>query len=136
MDNAYWVQNWVSNMVYPRYSLLFPSLQQVRDSLDNSYFELQKTIEDKALMLTGDARVACLTDYTAQKADEMLARWRQLATYLIVRYNDMIMKPEENGVFKSTPEGLGARVTRPGYPVEYARELLKQTGRKFEVPLE
>ena len=136
MDNAYWVQNWVSNMVYPRYSLLFPSLQQVRDSLDNSYFELQKTIEDKALMLTGDARVACLTDYTAQKADEMLARWRQLATYLIVRYNDMIMKPEENGVFKRTPEGLGARVTRPGYPVEYARELLKQTGRKFEVPLE
>ena len=134
IDNAYWVQNWVSNMVYPRYSLLFPSLQQVRDSLDRSYFELQKTIEDKALMLTGDARVACLTAYTAQKADEMLACWHQLATYLIVKYNDMIMKPEEGGAFKRTSEGLGARVTRPGYPVKYARDLIKQTGKKFAVP--
>ena len=35
--NAFWVCNWVSNMVYPRYSQMFPSLQVVRDSLDNSY---------------------------------------------------------------------------------------------------
>ena len=27
MDNAYWVCNWVSNMVYPRYSMMFPSLR-------------------------------------------------------------------------------------------------------------
>ena len=31
--SAYWVCNWVSNMVYPRYSVMFPDLQQVRDSL-------------------------------------------------------------------------------------------------------
>ena len=27
--NAFWVCNWVSNMVYPRYSLMFPSLKEV-----------------------------------------------------------------------------------------------------------
>ena len=89
MDNAFWVQNWVSNMVYPRYAMMFPSLEQVRDSLDNSYFHLQKEVEDKALSLNGDARVAYLTAYTAEKAEQMLARWKQLATYLIVKYNDM-----------------------------------------------
>ena len=134
MDNAFWVQNWVSNMVYPRYSLMFPSLEQVRDSLDNSYFRLQKEVEDKALSLDRDARVAYLTAYTAEKAEQMLARWKQLATYLIVKYNDMTSKPEdEHGRFLRTPNGLGATVKRPGYPQRFARELIRQTGSRYEL---
>ena len=132
MDNAYWVQNWVSNMVYPRYSMLFPSLKEVRDSLDNSYFRAQKEVEDKALTLDEASRTKYLTDYTAEKADQMLARWQKLATYLIVKYNDMTSKPEENGQFTRTKYGLGATVKRPGYGEKYAREIVKQTGKKFE----
>ncbi len=133
MENAYWVQNWVSNMVYPRYSLMFPTLQEKRDSLDKSYFMAQKEVEDRALQLDGDARVKFLTAYSADKANQMLSVWKELATHLIVKYNDMIVKPEENGVFKRTPEGLGARVVRPGYPKKFARALVKQTGKKFEL---
>ena len=133
MENAYWVQNWVSNMVYPRYSLMFPTLQEKRDSLDKSYFMAQKEVEDRALQLNGDARVKFLTAYSADKANQMLSVWKELATHLIVKYNDMIVKPEENGVFKQTPEGLGARVVRPGYPKKFARALVKQTGKKFEL---
>ena len=135
-DNAYWVQNWVSNMVYPRYSLLFPSLQQVRDSLDRSYFAAQKEVEDRAMTLQGAARVSFLTAYSAEKANQMLARWNRLARYLIVRYNDMVVKPEQGGRLLRTPAGLGARVMRPGYPEPYARELIRQTGDKFLVPEE
>jgi dipeptidase len=134
MDNAYWVQNWVSNMVYPRYSLMFPLLQQVRDSLDQSYFKAQKEVEDKALLLSGNARIDYLTAYTASKANEMMDEWKKLAFHLIVKYNDMINKPEENGVFLRTPEGIGKRVVRPGYPKRYGRYLIQQTGSKFELP--
>ena len=131
-DNAFWVQNWVSNMVYPRYSMMFPSLEAVRDSLDQSYFRLQKEVEDKALTLDEAARVKFLTAYTAEKADQMLARWKQLATYLIVKYNDMTVKPEdENGRFQRTPDGLGATVKRPGYSQRFARELIKQTSSRY-----
>ena len=35
-------------MVYPRYSLMFPTLKEVRDSLDNSYFAAQAGVEKKA----------------------------------------------------------------------------------------
>ncbi|MBQ9671425.1 MAG: C69 family dipeptidase [Prevotella sp.] len=134
MDNAYWVQNWVSNMVYPRYALMFPTLQEVRDSLDTSYFKEQKATEDRALTLQGAERVKWLTDYSARKADEMLTTWKTLATRLIVKYNDMIVKPEQNGAFTRTPTGLGSRVVRPGYPERFGRELIRQTGTKFEVP--
>ena len=136
-DNAYWVQNWVSNMVYPRYSMMFPTLQAVRDSLDQSYARLQKEVEDKALTLDGQARVKFLTAYTAEKADQMLSRWKQLATHLIVKYNDMISKPEdENGQFTRTPFGLGSTVKRPGYSPRFAKELVRKTGQRYEVPAE
>ena len=137
LDNAYWVCNWVSNMVYPRYSQMFPTLKAVRDSLDASYSKLQPEIEAKALALPESERVAFLTNYSCQKGNEMIARWQQLAFYLIVKFNDMVEKPTDaNGTFERTPYGHGARVIRPGFPEKYARELLKMTGDKYIVPVE
>lgn len=136
--NAYWVCNWVSNMVYPRYSQMFPALKEVRDSLEQSYFVEQKQIEDHASQLYANDKAAALkylNDYSNEKAAQMLARWKQLATYLIVRYNDMAVKPvNADGTFKRTSTGLGARVERPGYTDAARRTLVKQTGDKFAVP--
>ncbi len=135
--NAFWVCNWVSNMVYPRYSLLFPSLQQVRDSLEQSYFAQQASIEAKAadLCKTSEAEaVKYLTAYSNLKAAQMMDRWRQLAVYLIVKYNDMAVKPEQNGRFLRTKEGIGEAVKRPGYPASFRKKLVEQTGDKFAIP--
>ncbi len=137
MKNAYWVCNWVSNMVYPRYSMMFPSLKTVRDSLEASYFANQAAVEAKAKELykdNKDAAIKYLNDYSNQKAQQMLARWRQLAFYLIVKYNDMTVKPEADGKFTRTKEGIGATVERPGYPEAFKEKLVKETGDKFEVP--
>ena len=136
MDNAYWVCNWVSNMVYPRYSMMFSSLKAVRDSLDASYSALQPEIEAKALALaTPEERIKFLTDYSCQKGDEMISRWQQLAFFLIVKYNDTVVKPtDEQGRFERNKFGGGAKVKRPGLPETYARELIRQTGDKFLVP--
>lgn len=137
MKNAYWVCNWVSNMVYPRYSMMFGSLKAVRDSLEQSYFAAQPAVEAKAqeLYKTDPAQaVAYLNDYSVTKAQQMLDRWKQLATYLIVKYNDMIVKPDSNGVFSTTPEGIGVTVERPGYPESYRQRLVKETGDKYLEP--
>ncbi|MCH5302520.1 MAG: C69 family dipeptidase [Prevotella sp.] len=136
MDNAFWVENWVSNMVYPRYSALFPDLQQVRDSLERQYFADQKDIEAAGLQLSGAARTQYFTAYTCQKADEMIARWRQLAFHLIVKHNDMAVRPEQNGQFQRSKYGLGATVKRPGYPEAYKRWIIQQTGEKYLKPEE
>ena len=138
MDNAYWVCNWVSNMVYPRYSLMFPSLKAVRDSLEQDYFAAQPKIEQQAQALLKDkgeqAAVDFLNNYSNTKAQQMLARWQNLAFYLIVKYNDMAVKPDSNGVFLRTPEGIGADVKRPGYPNALRKKLVEETGSKFEYP--
>ena len=138
--NAYWVCNMTSNMVYPRYSLMFPTLKEVRDSLDNSYFAAQAGVEKKAQELytqNPQAAVKYLNDYSVEKAQQMLARWNQLFEFMVVKYNDMIIKPtDKNGNFEKTPYGLGARPARPGYPEKYAKQLVKQSGDKFLVPEE
>ena len=138
--NAYWVCNMTSNMVYPRYSLMFPTLKEVRDSLDNSYFATQAGVEKKAQELYAQnpqAAVKYLNDYSVEKAQQMLARWNQLFEFMVVKYNDMIIKPtDKNGNFEKTPYGLGARPARPGYPEKFAKQLVKQSGDKFLVPEE
>ena len=138
--NAYWVCNMTSNMVYPRYSLMFPTLKEVRDSLDNSYFAAQAGVEKKAQELYAQnpqAAVKYLNDYSVEKAQQMLGRWNQLFEFLVVKYNDMIIKPtDKNGNFEKTPYGLGARPARPGYPEKFAKQLVKQSGDKFLVPEE
>lgn len=135
--NAYWVCNWVSNMIYPRYSLMFPELKSVRDSLESSYFANQPNVENKARELYVTDKAAALkylNDYSNDEAQQMLARWNKLAYYLIVKYNDMSVKPTKNGEFIRTKTGIGATVIRPGYPASFARKLVKATGDKFEVP--
>lgn len=137
--NAFWVCNWVSNMVYPRYSLLFPSLKEVRDSLEQSYFDLQTATEKKALALheqQPELAGKYLNAYSVEKAQQMLNCWKQLAWHLIVKYNDMIIHPEENGKFTRDKFGLGSRPKRPGYPEAYKRALIRQTGDKFAYPKE
>lgn len=134
MKNAYWVENWVSNMVYPRYSMLFPSLKAVRDSLQNAYFAQQPDIEAKAMKMESAEMQRFLNAYSIQQAQQMLARWQQLAFYFVVKYNDMAVKPDENGVFKRSKYGLGATVKRPGFAPSYARELIHSTGDRYVVP--
>lgn len=135
--NAFWVCNWVSNMVYPRYSQMFPSLKSVRNSLEKSYFKNQASVEAKAQQLYSsdkEAALKYLNNYSNTQAQQMLARWKQLATYLIVKYNDMAVKPEKDGKFLRTKTGIGVPVERPGYSNYSRRALIKQTGDKFLLP--
>ena len=128
--NAFWVCNWVSNMVYPRYSQLFPELQSVRDSLETSYFAAQKQVEDKAMALYATDKAAAvkyLNDYSNEKAQQMLASWHDLARLIIVKYNDMAVKKTKDGK-------LIRSVVRPSYPASFAKKLVKETGDWYAVP--
>lgn len=131
-DNAFWLCNMVSNMVYPRYSQLFPELKAVRDSLETSYFANQTSIEKQAADLYQTDKTAALkllNNYSNTKADEMLASWKHLATRIIVKYNDMAVKKEKDGKLLQS-------VTRPGYPISFGRKLVKETGDWYAVPVE
>ena len=137
-ESAYWVCNWVSNMVYPRWSLLYPELEQVRDSLQASYFAHQDEIEKQALALlpsNRDKAIDLLTTYGDQVGQQMVARWRQMAYHMIVKYNDGVIRLEdENGVYKRNSSGFRPRLERPGMSPKARRQIHKSTGKRYEVP--
>ena len=135
--SAFWVCNWVSNMVYPRYSMMFGDLEKQRSKLEKSYFENQKSIENKAVDLYRQSKqsaVDFLTNYSDTVAQSMLSQWRHLGEFLVVKYNDQVVKPERNGQFLRNAEGLGETVVRPGFPEEYRKVIVNETGDKYLVP--
>jgi dipeptidase len=137
LKSAFWVENWVANMVYPRYSQLFPDLKATRDSLESLYFKRQPTIEQEAQALLKEnpqKGVEMLTTYSINTANAMLEDWIKLGEYLIVRYNDMVVKPYKNGRFLRTPEGLGAPVKAVGFPEKTRKRIIEETGNRFAVP--
>lgn len=136
-NSAFWVENWVSNMTYPRYSQLFPSVKAAREELESKYTSQQAEIEAQArtLLSQDPARAkAYLTDYSAQCAKQMMNRWKQLGEYLIVKFNDQSIKPEKDGKYEMTPDGLGKAVERPGFNENYREVITKETGDKYLIP--
>ena len=136
-NSAFWVCNWVSNMTYPRYSHVFPSVEKERNAIEGELLSLQKTVEAKALELYKQSEaqaVNYLTSYGCGSAERMLDRWKKLGEYIIVKYNDITVKPEKDGKFEMTPDGLAVPPERPGYSEKFRETLVKTTGDRFLVP--
>jgi len=133
--SAYWVENWVSNMVYLRYNLLFPELQKVRDRLEKDYNSLQADIESKAASMEKEEAIKYLSAYSHRTASAMMDEWNQLAQLIIVKYNDMAVKrTDENGQYEKTPGGDPRPVLRPGYPEAFKRQIINQAGSRYQLP--
>lgn len=137
--SAFWVENWVANMVYPRYSVLFPELEKTRDTVEAHLLGQQSEVEQQAISLCSqgyhEQAVEYLTNYSTCSAQSMLASWQHLGEKIIVKFNDMVVKKEnEDGSYTKTKDGLAVAPTRPGYPMEYRKRIIEQTGKRYLVP--
>ena len=57
-----------------------------------------------------------------------------LGEFLVVKYNDGVVKRMKNGQFERNSIGQPAGVIRPGYPKEFLEEYVKQTGDRYKMP--
>jgi len=135
-SSAFWIHNWVSNMVYTRYKDMVTDMNQVQSKLETHFKEQGPEVEKEALSLSKKSKsdaVNYLTQYTNTSVTEGLAEWKKLGEYLMVKYVDGVVKREENGKFKRNPYGNPDSPIRPGYPVEFHRKVIEQTGDKYKV---
>lgn len=138
-DSSFWVFNWVSNMVYPRYSQMIGDLKERQQQLEGTYLDAQAGIEAAALkMYQANPAQACdfLTRYTGMTATSAFDAWKRLGEFLVVKYNDMVVKRMKDGRFERTATGFPAPVVRPCYPEEFLREVVKATGDRYLMPTE
>ena len=135
-DAAFWVHNWVSNMVYNRYSDMIKHVNEVQDKLEKGFETQQPEIEKKALVLYKKSKqeaINFLNEYSNNNVKSGMDEWMKLGGYLMVKYVDGVVKKEENGEFKRNEYGQPASPERPGYPNEHYRKVIEETGDKYKV---
>ena len=135
-NSAFWIYNWVAGMVRPRYSLMIDDMRQVQKKLEDTYSQAQEGVESVALKMYADDPEKAkdfLTRYTQMTAQVAVNSWKKLGEFLIVRYNDGVVKPVKNGKIVRPATGNTAEVERPGYPDEFLKEIVKATGERYKV---
>lgn len=135
-ESSFWIFNWVANMVYPRYSLMINDVRETQKSLESTFNDSQEAIEATAAKLYNtNPKLAkdFLNNYTNMTALSTFDSWKRLGEFLLVKYNDGVVKRMKDGKFERTATGLAAPVIRPGYPQEFLQELVKATGDRYKV---
>ena len=127
-ESAFWMNNWVANMVYPRYSMMIGDLRAAQRELEDYYFADQ----DSVLLAVGEMTPADRRDFLNKKsiayADHMMRRWDRLAKYLIVKYNDQVVRrTDENGNF------LRWGYDTPGYDQQFIDAVAPATGDRYRL---
>ena len=135
--SSFWVFNWVSNMIYPKYSMVIDDMRAVQNELENRIYEQSRGVEAAALLAMKESpkyAVSMLTDFTCNSAELALAEWKKFGEKVIVKYNDFVVKKEENGKVKRSNTGLVDAIVRPGYPKEFWKKVAEETGDRYLVP--
>ncbi len=136
-NSAFWIFNWVANQVYPRYDLLIGDVRAEQQRLETTFFEAQPGIEEVAHKLYKKDKaeaVAFLTSYTDMMAQSTFSDWKRLGEYLVVKYADMVTrKTNPDGTFQRNSIGQPAGVIRQGYPEQFLKEYVKQTGNRYKI---
>ncbi|WP_307758142.1 C69 family dipeptidase [uncultured Mediterranea sp.] len=135
--SSFWIYNWVANMVYPRYDLMMDDVRAVQTEIETTFNQAQEGIEAVAVKLleTDPAKAKeFLTNYTVMTAQSTHDAWKRLGEFLIVKYNDGVVKRVKDGKFERNAIGQPAGVIRPGYPKEFLEEYVKQTGDRYKIP--
>ena len=125
---AFWVNNWVANQAYHRYSQMIGDIRKVQGAIEDNFAKQQSVIEAEATsLLTTDrgAAIRLLTNYSVNAGQDATARYKKLGEYLFVKYLDGNIKKEENGKFKRNEHGTPASPTFAGYTQEYYDMLIK-----------
>ena len=125
---AFWVNNWVANQAYHRYSQMIGDIRKVQGAIEENFAKQQSVIEAEATSLLTtdrDAAIRLLTNYSVNAGQDATARYKKLGEYLFVKYLDGNIKKEENGKFKRNEHGTPASPTFAGYTQEYYDMLIK-----------
>ncbi|MBQ0007577.1 MAG: C69 family dipeptidase [bacterium] len=134
-NSAFWVNNWIANMVYYRYSDLMPEVKDRQIAFEKKLYEETTEMDKKAQLILRDKPdqiVKILTEYSNSKADQALKEWRNLGEYLMVKYVDGVEKGMENGRFKMNNKAIPGEVIRKGYSQEYIESnLVKPNPERF-----
>lgn len=132
-DAMFWVNNYVANQAYNRYSQMIPDIRRVQGALESGHVaEVDAAVAAVKKMKYAEA-AQYLQALTNSAAARTTCEYKKLGDYLLVKYLDGNIKKEENGKFARTPEGMPVSPVFGGYNERYYRSIVDETGDHFRV---
>jgi dipeptidase len=135
--SAFWTFNRVTNFAYMRYDVIIKDIRKKQHELESKYTQLVPAIDKAAAELyktNPELSVEFLSDFSVDNAEKMVADWKELDKYLLVKYMDGNVKKEENDKFKLNEYDYPASPNYPGYSEEWRKRVVEDTDGKLLVP--
>ena len=135
--SAFWLFNLVTNMAYSRYSDMIKDIRKEQNNLEQMFIREVAQL-DQRIKKAKDSKeiVAMTTNFSLEKANQMMKSWTKLSQFLLVKYIDGNIKKETNGKFEESPYRKGQCVfpEQPQYPQKWYEMIVKDHGDVIKVP--
>lgn len=134
-DSMFWVNNYVANQAYNRYSQMIPDIRRVQGGLESAIVDaVAASREEIKDMSYADAQ-GRLRDLTLSWTDKATKDYKALGDFLLVKFMDgNIKKQNEDGSFKRSETGMPVQPEFGGYNERYFRSIVEDAGERLRVP--
>lgn len=135
----FWIQQRVTNFTYLRYDYIFRDVKRAMDRFENRCLDEQPAVDVAAKMLyekSPELAVNFITDYSVNTAQALFKQWKELDSYLLVKYIDGNIKRESaEGVFidNGNDYNIPTSPTQPGYSEKWKRYVAEDAGEILKV---
>ncbi len=123
-ESAWWVFNFAANYANLKYSYMLPDIQKVQKELEETSFALQPSVEKTAVELAKtnpEMMTRYLTDYSVERGELIVSKWRELGEYLITTYNDGYVRDDSG------------KAREVGYPDDWLEKVVKSRPEQFRL---
>ncbi len=134
-SSNFWVNNYVANQAYNRYSQMIPDIRRVQKELEDSIKVDVAVVEEQVRAFDREDALDIVQFLADHWSDNATRRYKELGDFLFVKYMDgNIKKQNEDGSFKRTDEGIPAYPDFGGYDdPRYFENIAKETGDHLKV---
>ena len=132
-ESMFWVNNYVANQAYNRYSQMIPDIRNVQGRLEG---KAEADVESAAEALAGAAYAAAQNarrELTLATAATVTSDYKNLGDYLLVKYLDGNIKKEADGKFERNPHGMPVQPEFGGYNQRYFKSIVDDAGERLRV---
>lgn len=131
-DSMFWVNNFVANQAYNRYSQMIPDIRKVQSGLESAIVAAVDSTQTEIASLPYPEQQARLEDLTLSWTDKATKDYKALGEYLFVKFLDgNIKKQNPDGTFTRSETGFPVQPNFGGYNERYFRSIVEDTGDKL-----
>lgn len=136
--SAFWVNNYVANQAYNRYSMMIPDIRKVQNGLEDAMHTHVEALVDTVAAISDPAQAAELLTCTTERwSNRAVTDYKALGDRLFVKFIDgNIKKENEDGTFKRTEYGMPESPVYGGYDERYFRSIVNDPdgGERLRMP--